>query len=170
MVNLKTKYRLVTVTLLGTLAVIIFCLYYLKDLATNINAARVNIAETQRDIALIDKVTNDMNLYMGDINKLKNTLPSRYFEVAFFTSQLETLAGRNNLSMQVDINEKAVEEKGMYSSISYSLELNGSFSSISEFLSQVAKLPYHTTVSNLNMSIKNGGLVGIVEIKLFIEK
>lgn len=169
-INSQTKYKLVMVLLLTTFIAIIFCLYYLKGLAANLVTNRINIAETERDIVLLDKIIKEKSQYTSDINKVKNTLPSKYYEVAFITTQIEALAQRDNLAIQTSIDQKATEEKGSYSSITYSLILNGSFSSVSEFLSQVAKLPYHTSIDDLKMSVEGGGLVSDIKMRLYIQK
>jgi Tfp pilus assembly protein PilO len=169
-VNPHTRYKLVMLLLVSSFVAIIFCLYNIQRLALSLKNIKVNIAESKRDIILIDKVTNERSQYINDINNVKSTLPSKYFEIAYFTSQLETLAELNSLAIQTSIDQKSIEETDTYSSISYSLILNGSFSSVSSFLSQLLKLPYNTYIDNLKMSIENEGLVSHIKIKLFIEK
>jgi Tfp pilus assembly protein PilO len=168
--NPQLKLKVVIVSLFVTVGVIIYGLYFLQGLTVNIKASKVKVEEERRDLKLLDKIVKDKNQYDTEIKKAKNTIPSQYYEIAFFTEELNKLAGANGLTLQVNVDKKKKDEKLKYNSVVYSLETRGSYSSVSTFLSQMSKLPYHTTVDSLEMNAESGELISKIKFRLFVEK
>ncbi len=129
-----------------------------------------SIAETERDINLIDKIKRDNMVYKNSIQLVEGTLPSNYFEVAFFSSEIERLARENTLDLKINIDQKTKEEKASYNSAVYSLETNGSYSAVTNFLTQMAKLPYHTSIDYLKITKEEGKTISNIKFRLFIQK
>lgn len=168
--NPQTKYKLIVISLLSSFIAIGFGLYFLNKVASDVRGSKIKIAEINRDVDLLEKITKEEKQYEVDIQKVKSTLPSEYYEVSFFTTQLERLAQNNNLALNININKDKKKEKDSYESVTYSLEINGKYSSVSDFLSQMSKLPYHTSVDRLEIESGEGGPVTEVIFRLFVEK
>lgn len=168
--NIRIKYKIVIVILMATSAAVVIGLYLLDGISKTVSKSRTRIAEMNRDLVLIDKTLADKARYEADIVKVKNTIPSQYFEVSYFTTQVERIAINNNLTLVLNIDQKKKEEKAPYASIAFSLETDGNYSQIAEFFSQLSKLPYHTSVDYLKMSKDDGTLKTEAKFKLFVEK
>jgi len=145
-------------------------MYLLSKIANTVKMSKVKVAEINRDIALLDKIVEDRNQYSGDIKKVKFSFPASYDEVSFFTQQLERLAQSGGITLAISIDPGKKEEKEKYSSIMYSMKISGVYTQVSEFLTQIAKLPYHTSVDFLKMGAEGGSLVTNVKFRLFVEK
>lgn len=166
----ENKYKKVRLLLVATFGLIIFGLSYLRNITANLRTSKTRIAEVERDITLLNQIQQDIKQYSQMINEVKSTLPSEYYEISFFTKQLEKLAENSNLTTQIAIDEEKKKEKDTYSSIGYSLNVTGNYISISDFLSQISKLPYHTSVDNLEISSGAEGTIAKVKLRLFIQK
>ena len=106
--NPKTKTNLIYASLLLTLAGVAFALYTLSGIVTTIKKSKVSIAEINRDIALLNRITQDQRTYSDSIEKVKRTLPSQYYEVSYFIKQLERLAQDNGLTIEVVLEPKKI--------------------------------------------------------------
>ena len=168
--NSKNKFRLIVTLLLCTFAGIAFSLNYLRNIAGKVRESKIKVAEINRDISLLDKIALEKNQYTTDIQKVKNTLPFEYYQVSFFTTQLERLAQNNSLNLEIDIEDKKTEETTTIDSVSYALEAKGSYSSVSNFLSQISKLPFHTSLERMEVAQKEGELITKISFKLYVEK
>ena len=122
----ERKYNIVRLSLLVSLFVIVVGLYFFHSITTDVNRSRIQIAEVENDISLLNQLQQDNRNYSKEINEIKSTLPLEYYEVSFFSAQLEKLAEENNLVIRILVDEDKEEEKSGYNSIMYSLELVGS--------------------------------------------
>jgi len=166
----KLKFKLAVLSLMASVAAVVFGLYSVSKIADTVVKSKVKVAETERDIVLLDKLVEERKLYAGEIRKVKSSLPGKYYEISFFVAQLERLAQNNGLGMDIDIDSDKRDEKGSYSSIVFSLEFIGDYNRVSDFLTQMSKLTYHTTVDNIKMDFEDGELVTLVKLRLFVEK
>lgn len=168
--NTKTKLKLISLSLTLSFVGIAVSLYFLKSIAIKVKESKVKVAEINRDISLLDKISQEKAQYANDIEKIKDTLPSEYYQISFFTTELERLAQENGASLEINIDPKKGEETDTISSIKYVLEMDGSYTSISNFLSQLSRLPYHTNLDQMNLARKEGEPVGKITFKLFVQK
>ncbi len=166
----QTKFKLILISFFASFFAIVFSFYFLHEIVIKVRDSKIKIAEVKRDTALLDKISQEKKQYSNDIQKITSTLPSEYYEVSFFTTQLEQLAQNNNLILEINIDKSKKEEKGSFSSIEYALDIEGSYPSISEFLSQISKLSYHTSIDQLKIFSEEGILTANVKFKLFVEK
>ena len=97
-------------------------------------------------------------------------MPTRYSEVAFFTSQMERLAENNAVSILTTIDKDQTQERQPFNSIVYSIEAQGNYPNTAEFLTQMSRLPYHTVVDSLRIESDDGGLTTNIRFRLFVEK
>ena len=164
------KLKLVRMFLILTTFGIVYGLYYLHSLASNVQASKVKVAEAERDLALLDTARANLHQYASEISQLRHTLPSKYYEVAYFTSQLERLSNNYGLNIQISLDKNPREENQSYNSIAYSLNIEGNYSSVTTFLGQVYRLPFHTAIDSLNMSHEEGRLLTEIKFRLFLEK
>lgn len=166
----KLKFKLAVLSLIASFAAVVFGLYSVSKIADTVVKSKVKVAETERDIILLDKLVEERKLYAGEIRKVKSSLPGKYYEISFFVTQLERLAQNNSLGMEIDIDPDKKDEKGSYSSIIFSLKFTGDYNRVSDFLSQMSKLTYHTSVDNIKMDFEGGEIATLVKLRLFVEK
>lgn len=169
-VNSNNRFKLMTIALLLSFVGIAVCFNMLHLIVGKVKESKIKVDETKRDIALIDKIAQENKQYSAEIQKVKNTLPLEYYEVSFFTTQVEKLAQNNSLELETRIDKDKKEEGAEYDSIIYSLEMKGGYPSISLFLSQLSKLPYHTKVEKMGIAYEEGSLVSKINFKLFVQK
>ncbi len=169
-IDKRFKFRFSVVLTAVSFVLIGVGFYQLSKIAITVKKSKVKVAEINRDLVLLDRIVEDRKQYGGDISKIKFTLPSEYYEVSFFSQQLERLAQNNNLILNIKIEQNKKEEKEPFDSIAYAVNLSGSYSNVSEFLSQLAKLPYHTSVDLVKMNLEEGELATDVKFRLFVEK
>ena len=166
----QIKYKLILISFFTSFIAIAISLYFLKGIVADVKNSKTKVAEINRDISLLDKILLEKKQYANDIQIVKTTLPSQYYEVSYFTTQLERLAQNNNLALEVGIDKSKKEEKGSYSSITYALDIKGNYPSVSEFLKQMSKLPYHTSVNKIQILNGEEGLTTKVIFRLYVEK
>jgi Tfp pilus assembly protein PilO len=168
--NPESQFKLIILGLVATTLGIFGGMYIISGQKEKIIESKTKIAETKRDLALLDNITQDINRNRGIIEKIKTTLPGQYHEVSFFVGQLERLAQNNNLTLEVNMEPVKKDERANYESVAYSMLINGSYSDVANFLTQISKLAYHTSVDQVTMSNDGGPLVTRVKSRLFIEK
>ena len=115
-------------------------------------------------------MVEERKLYAGEIRKVKSSLPGKYYEISFFVTQLERLAQNYSLGMDIDIDPDKKDEKESYSSILFSLKFTGDYNRVSDFLTQMSKLTYHTSVDSIKMDFEGGEIKTLVKLRLFVEK
>ena len=169
-IDSKLKFRLIILLTAVSFIAVGVGMLILSKTANTVKRSKVKVTEINRDIALLDKIIEDRKQYSGDIRKVKYSFPASYDEVSFFTQQLERLAQGNGLTILISIEQNKKEEKERYDSIMYSMKINGSYSAVSEFMTQIAKLPYHTSVDLVKMNTDSSGLVTNIKFRLFVEK
>jgi Tfp pilus assembly protein PilO len=169
-INPKNKFNLMVASLFFSFVAIGLCLNLLNGIVEKVKVSKIKVAEINRDIALLDKISEEKKQHENNIQKITNTLPSEYYEVSFFTTQIERLARNNNLILEISIDKSKKEERETYDSIAYALEIKGSYPLVSQFLSQMSRLPYHTIVERMNISNEEGELTTQITFKLFVEK
>lgn len=169
-INHQNKYKLIVISLIFSFFAISAGLYFLNDIAVRVRQSKIKIAEINRDISLLDKIVQEKSQYENDIQRVKSTLPTEYYEVSFFTTQLERLAQNNNLTLEINIDQNKKDEKETYDSVAYSLELRGTYQPVSEYFSQISKLAYHTTIDHMEILNEEGILTAKVKLRLFLEK
>ena len=168
--NPKTKFNFILIFL-----VILFLIHFcspstINNVAGKVRESKIKVAEINRDISLLDKISHENSQYANDIQKVVNTLPSKYFQVSFFSAELERIAQNNSLTLTINIDKEKKEETETISSIEYALEVTGSYASISNFLSQMSKLPYHTSLEHTEISKKESEPMAKITFKLFVQK
>lgn len=168
--NPKNKFNLMLFSLIASFIAIAISLNFLNDIVEKVKVSKVKVAEINRDIELIDKISKEKKQYEKDIQKITSTLPSEYYEISFFATQLEKIALTNGLTLDINIDKSKIEEKENYDSVTYVVNVKGSYPSVSEFLSQMSKLPYHTILERFNISIEEGKLTTIISFKIYVQK
>lgn len=169
-IDTKLKFRLIILLTAVSFIAVGVGMFFLSKTANTVKRSKIKVTEINRDIALLDKIIEDRKQYSGDIRKVEYSFPASYDEVSFFTQQIERLALGNGLTLAISIDQNKKEEKEQYDSILYSMRINGSYSAVAEFMTQIAKLPYHTSVDTLKINTEGGSLVASVKFRLFVEK
>jgi len=166
----KLKFKLAVLSLMVSFTAVVFGLFSVSKIANTVVKSKIKVAETERDIVLLDKLVEERKLYAGEIRKVKSSLPGKYYEISFFVTQLERLAQNNSLGMDIDIDPDKKDEKESYSSILFSLKFTGDYNRVSDFLTQMSKLTYHTSVDSIKMDFEGGEIKTLVKLRLFVEK
>ena len=169
-INPKNKFRLIILSLTVSFISIVILFHYLRGIVDEVKNTKIKIAEVDRDIVLLDKISEDKNQYSADIQKIESTLPSEYFEISFFTAQLENIARNNNLELSINIDKHKKDETESYGTIAYVLEVRGGYPAISDFLSRILKLPYHTSIDKIGISKDEDGIIAKIGFRLFVQK
>lgn len=167
--NTKYKFRLILTILIFLIAGVVISLYFLNNIVGSVKESKVKVAQIKRDVALLDKISQEKTQYSSDIQKIKSTLPSMYYEISFFATELERLAQNNDLTMQISIDEKKKEETNTINSISFLLEIDGTYTSVSYFLTQLSKLPYHTKLERMEFARNEDQPAAKITFKLFTQ-
>ena len=169
-VSEKMKIKFIIVFSVVSFVAMIWGLYSLSNVASIVLANKVRTAEVKRDVELLDRIFEDRKEYGDDIAKVKSSFPSSVYDVSFFAVQLEKLAESKEIVLTLKFDQKEKEEKALYDSITVSLDARGKYLNISEYLSEITKLPYHTEIAQMEINGKDGVTSAKVKLKLFTEK
>src|SRR4030042_415606 len=171
-INFSSKTNLIVrcLALLASIVILVFVGKALSKEAKLIAASKLKLAESNRDLVLLDNILVDRQKYAADIEKIKKSLPGDYWEVAFFTEQLEKLAAANNLVLETAIDTTVKEDTGGLSSLKFTIKTKGSYQSNAKMLSDISGLPYHTRVDSIKMQKEEGRIAGITTFRLFVNK
>lgn len=169
-INQEIKFKLTIAIAVASFVCVVFVAHLLSGVVDNVKRNRVKIAEIERDIILLDQITQQTQIHRDNIRKVRSTLPSEYYEISFFFVQLEQLAQSNNLSIEISIEPNRKVESAAYDTVAFALNLQGSYSNVTNFLAQLTKLAYHTQVDYLNMSDEGGSLSTDMKLRLFVDK
>lgn len=133
-------------------------------------AKRVELAQLQRDLELLDKVLVDQRSNEEKIKAVSRTLPVAFEEVAFFISQIERISRENGQKLETKIEEVATPEQNDLLSLGISLKTSGAYSSFSRMLTDLAHLPYHTRVDSLKVEEAEGEISTLVNLRLYLSR
>lgn len=132
---------------------------------------KIRLAESKRDLDLLDKILADEKQNKQKIEVVSETLPSDYTEVAFFAGQVESIGGKNGQTPKFEIDKTLKDEKDGLYSLKFNLKTAGSYTSFSTMLSQLAQFPYHTRFDSIKMlKTDGGGISTITTFKLLMTK
>lgn len=123
---------------------------------------KIRLAESKRDLDLLDKILADEKQNKHKIEVVFETLPSDYAEVAFFTGQVESIGEKNRQIPQFGIDKTLKDEKDGLYSLKFNLKTAGSYTSFSTMLSQLAQFPYHTKFDSIKMLKTDGGDISAI--------
>jgi Tfp pilus assembly protein PilO len=168
--NLKLNLLGRIVVLIASFTLVIYAGNRLNTETKLISSQKQTLAGLNHDLEMLDKVLSDRQNYESDIITIKNSLPSSYYEISFFTSQIERLAQINALQLETTIDPNVKEEKGGYSSLKFTINTKGAYQSYSNFLSAIANLPYHTIVDSIKVTKQEGALAQVTIFRLFVNK
>jgi Tfp pilus assembly protein PilO len=168
--NLKLNFLTRAVVLIVTFALVLYAGNRLNKETKLISTQKQTLAGLNHDLEMLDKILSDRQNYEADILTIKNSLPSSYYEVSFFTSQIERLAQVNGLQLETTIDPNVKEEKGGFSSLKFTLNTKGGYQSYSRFLSALTNLPYHTKIDSIKVAKQEGILAQVTIFRLFVNK
>ncbi len=166
----KLKFKIVALISLVSFLAVVYGLFALARISDTVRTAKKKVAETQRDVAVLDGIVKDMSTYDADIKRIGSSFPSSVYDISYFAGQLERLASVNNLDLAIKFSREKTQEKLPYDSISMLLTIDGKYSDLSKFLSDISKLPYHTQIIRLDVEGENEVVSGKVNMKIFIKK
>lgn len=165
--NIKT-YLNVGVCFL-TFLLLIFSCVKVHQIKQKVEATKIRLANLERDISNLDEIIQNKEKYEPRINKLYQSLPSSYNQVAFFARELEKIALSQGENLEIKIDDTRKSEGNM-SSLAFTVKIQGGYQSVKNTLSLLANLPYHTSIDSLKTDNTEGNLTTIVNFRLFMKK
>ena len=161
--SLKNKFLLVIL-----LVALIFSGKFLVREKKTIIAKKTELAQLQQDLKLLDKILVDKSKFEEKIYLVRKTLPTTFEELSFFISQVEMINSFSGQKLEIKIDEAAKPEQNDLSSLSISLKATGSYFDLSQMLSSLAHLPYHTRIGSLKIEKTENNLSGLINFRLFL--
>lgn len=153
----------------ATLSVLFILLFSVLTVRMARDTARVHEALTQTtyDLSLLDAIVPESKTYATAAATLRHSLPSGYAEVSAALTAIDGIARTNQISLDTQLGDAPVAEAGIHSLI-ITMRTSGSYSNLRSFMSDLALIPYHTSVNSIALD-SNSGLTGIITVKLFIQ-
>jgi Tfp pilus assembly protein PilO len=166
---LNDKSNLVlTTTAVLTFLFLLTTGYFISQQSRIIVQKRTKLQELRRDVNRLDQAKADYDLHQNTILSVTSTVPSNYQEVAHAINQIELAASNSQQSLETTVTEAAQSESGGLSSVTLTLSTSGSFSGLSQMLTDIASLPYHTHVDSLQIDADGGSTTALINMRLFI--
>ncbi|OGM08994.1 hypothetical protein A2159_01225 [Candidatus Woesebacteria bacterium RBG_13_34_9] len=152
-----------------TILLLIFSCAKVHQITKKVNETKIRLEDLDSDITNLDKIMNDKVVYEIQIDKLYQSLPSNYYQVAYFARQLESIASNEGENIELKIDDDRKNE-GDLSSLTFSVIIKGGYQSVKNTLSMLAQLPYHTSIDSLKTENEEGNLVTTVNFRLLMKK
>lgn len=149
----------------ATFVLVLVLIMQVTNLGKMVYSDKVQLAQTSFDLTRLDSVLANEKAHNSEIASVVKTIPNGYQEVAFVLGALEALAKNHSLTLDLKLDDKAVEETGDIHSVLVTLDMTGSYANTQVFLTDISRMPYHTQVSEL----LTDNVHTSVKIKLFIK-
>jgi len=159
----------IILALFSMMAVVLTGNFLVKE-KKRVIAKRIELAELQRDLKLLDEILVDQKNNEEKLKAASKTLPATYEEVAFSISQVEKISSENGQELEAQIEEDAITDQKGFLSLGVSLETSGAYNAFSEMLTDLVHLPYHTRVDSLKIEEKGGEIVTLANFRLYLNK
>ena len=162
-------------TIIAVAAAIVSLLAVILAIRGILGVKRVVIAQKAQlqkltgDLTNLDQILSDEKSYAAVIQKVTVTLPKEYSDVATAIAAIELTAKTNNLTTEMSIDEKSKPETGDLKSLTMAVKTSGSYPDISNFVSGLSTLPYHTRVDALAFDEAGGKVTVTITIRLFMQ-
>lgn len=169
----KLKQKGILLSLLTTLFLLLAVFsvgYLIKQEAQVVMDKRNELTQLKTDLDYLDRILSSQKENEAKIKILNATLPANFQENARAIVQFERLAGTSNLTLETKIEENSLREPNNLSSIKVSLKTVGSFNSLTNYLSSIANLPYHTRFDTLKIETAGKDTVATTNLRLFLRK
>jgi len=167
---LKQHKMVLPLTLaLVSLAVSLTMVRVISAQAKVVLARKVTLAQLKADLKRLDAILADKKQYAEVIQKVSQTLPREYREVAFAVSTLEQIAREHNQTLDLNIDEQAKPDPAGPRSITLVLRTSSSYNDLQLFLTSLARLPYHTRVDLLQTDETGSKISSMITLRLYLQ-
>ena len=134
----------------------------------NINLQRYELASLRAEVEALDKVLTDKQTFEPKSSQVIKSLPADFQEVVYFVEEIEKAATLSAVPLELKIDREAKEESRQLESVGFSLTSRGSYVSLSQILSILSNLPFHTKVTAVKMEQDGGQVSSVFDFKVFI--
>ena len=107
----------------------------------------------ERDII---KLVNKMNRIKPELAKLDQAFINSSREIEFINT-LEGLAGENNITMNISLNETGEKANDIFEKINLTIQTQGSFENLLKFLADIEKMNYYININYFEFASNQGG-------------
>ena len=154
----NTKQLIVYTIILFVIALFAFAYFIFLPKTKKIKELRVNIANTK--ISINKNIEEDKNLstQQSKLKEIENRLTmldkvfvERTKELEFITT-LESVASKNNVSQDIDLNSLSKESNAYFESLPLSISVKGKFSDITKYLLELNAINYYLNITELSLS------------------
>lgn len=152
-----------------SLVLLIFVTNKLFKVKDDVIDSKTKIAKLDNDLARLDRITKERQENLDKLSAIAASLPSSYDDIAYFTQALEKIAQDQVETLEVNI-DKTTKSEGGYDSLKFTIKTQGNYTSIKNSLSQLADLPYHTSVDSLKAESEAGELITLTNFRLLMQK
>jgi len=130
----------------------LFVVYLVSLEKTQVFQKRAELLALNRDLGQLDQILVDRKKETPNVASIKQTIPQTYQQFSYALAQTERLAKNYDQNLTTEVKEQTTSEKNPQSSISLNQKTIGLYYNYTNFLSSLAKLPYHTSVNSLEIS------------------
>lgn len=172
MVIKSTHRESVKIALAAALVSLLAVILAMWGITGQKRAVLVEKAQLQKltlDLSNLDKILSDEKVYAQALQSVTATLPKDYTDVAGAVAAIELTGKTNNLTTDLSIDAKSKPETGNLKSLTIAVKTSGSYSDISKFTGDLARLPYHTRVDALAFDETGGKVTATITIRLYMQ-
>lgn len=120
----------------------------------------------RRNREKLGELANILPSFNADMKRWADTLPGNEAEVATFAAQIERLAGNQNLTFELNLDDfpGPVDVNGHYvDGLGAGITVDGAYQGVTNFLTNMSALPYYFKIEKLTIT-KNETKPGVKAI------
>ena len=174
MVNNLKKYLspLIVQSVISAIVLLLVPLLLIKvnHTSTEIIQKKQQLTQLQVDLDSLDRLQEDKLTTKKQLDRIMASLPNSYRQVADYTIQLEQLTSENKQILETAIDSASAEEKNGLKSLKYTIQTQGTYTTYSSLLNDLARLPYHTRIDSLTIDNNSGQLSTLTTYKIYLLK
>ena len=137
-----------------------------KDLTVQ----RQQLAQLQSDLDALDQLQADRQNSATQLDTIMASLPNSYRDVADYTIQLENLTQTKRQVLETTIDQSSAKEKNSLRSLKYTIQTQGTYTTFTELINELAILPYHTHIDAITIDDNSGPLQTLTTYKIYLLK
>jgi len=153
---------------LVTLVAVFVTAFSLHKQTLNLNQKRSELAHLQQDVVLLDKIATDQKARQASLDAITASVPSTYQEFAYVLEKIEQLASDAQQTIEIAPTEAATPEPDSLDTVTLTIKTSGSYSSLTQFLTNLTRLPYHTRLDSIQVDQDGNQVASLISIRLFI--
>jgi len=157
--NLGVKQLIVANLITAVLAcgiiylVIAWTIKDIKDLNLSIIAQKIDLEKQADKANNVSMLGDKLKQITPQLEKFDNIFINKNRELEFITS-LEELASKNNVEQKINLGALSEEKKDPYGKTNLSLDVQGDFLNIMNYLTEIEALDYYFNINTLDFTYK----------------